>query len=125
LYAVPSAAFLKIRTNCSGVPAAGTFENANVVMLDAILKSTTLPLSTSIVVVVVEVIAWRVLSVNAPPPAGFQVLSPRKKVVELAVPVAKRAVATVPLERLVAFKLVTFEPVPLNAMVMIPIKRVY
>jgi hypothetical protein len=52
------------------------------------------------------------------PPAA-QVWSPRKNVVLLAVPEAKRAVATVPLEMFEAFKLVTFEPVPLNAMFML------
>jgi hypothetical protein len=55
-------------TNCSGVPEAGTFENAYVVMLAAIVKSTTLPLFMLIVVVDEEVIAWRVLFVKPPPP---------------------------------------------------------
>jgi hypothetical protein len=45
-----------------------------------------------------------------------QVESPRKNVPLSAVPEARRAVGTVPDAMLAAFKLVTFEPVPLNAM---------
>jgi hypothetical protein len=55
----------------------------------------------------------------APPPGVAQVESPRKNVDELAVPEASRAVPTVPLEIFAAFKLVTFEPVPLNAIFML------
>jgi hypothetical protein len=43
-----------------------------------------------------------------------QVESPRKNVVALAVPVAKRAVATVPDERFEAFSAVKDAPDPLN-----------
>jgi hypothetical protein len=87
-------------------------------MFDAIVKSTTLPLFMLIVVVAEEVTAWRTLLVK-PPPAWIvcQVESPRKNVVLLAVPDAKRAVFIVPLEMFAAFKLVTFEPVPLNAII--------
>ena len=42
--------------------------------------------------------------------ADAQVLSPRKNVVASAVPVASLAVATVPLERLLAFNVVKFAP---------------
>ena len=40
--------------------------------------------------------------------------SPRKKVVELAVPEPRRAVETVPVERLDAFRAVRPEPLPVN-----------
>jgi hypothetical protein len=54
-------------------------------------------------------------AIDPPPPLGVaQVLSPRRKVVLLAVPLPRRAVATVPLERLLALRVVRLAPEPLN-----------
>src|SRR4051794_29055240 len=49
-----------------------------------------------------------------PPPGVAQVLSPRRKVVLLGVPLPSRTVGTMPVVSWLAFRLVRLAPMPLN-----------